>query len=135
MDSYNLFIYQLQLLQRFRNDISTKWNDAASRDINLRYLNPHEEDCEHMVNALMVQNEMLDNLKARIVGAEKCIGTARSISNSIMAKCRDADEDEQRVYAILEIADLRIAEVSDAMPTLTVMLNQASQCCHGVPVQ
>ena len=36
-------------LQNFRSDIRSSWEDEASKELNSRYLNPHEDDNQEMI--------------------------------------------------------------------------------------
>ncbi len=53
-------------LKEYRKDIQGHWNDAASREIGARYLNPHEEDDKEMLKELGEQKDKLEELNQRL---------------------------------------------------------------------
>ncbi len=51
-----------RVLQDYRKDIQYQWDDNASKELNLRYLNPHEDEDRKMMNLFQLHEEILKQL-------------------------------------------------------------------------
>lgn len=88
------FDHQSRAVQDFRASMWGVWDDSAAREINLRYLNPHESDDAAMRSALTSQN---DHLAVAHTHAERANDHARH-----------ADACSQQIYELVQQANINI---------------------------
>ncbi len=62
---------KMRMLEEYRQDNRKRWDDEASRDLNRRYLNPHEEDLQQMLEFLYSQHNALTKADEQLDSAYK----------------------------------------------------------------
>jgi hypothetical protein len=116
-------------LQELRQDIRHVWDDEAAREINGRYLNPHETDNVQMAVALNEQNV---GLRA----AEQHLGLADSLELQIdecaaivEEKLRFARQDLDGSYSNCDQYVHYNAEARSKFPVVQQLIGRANSAC------
>ena len=118
-----------RMLQDLRKDIRPVWDDEAAREINSRYLNPHETDNVRMAEALNEQNE---HLKAAEQHLELANGLELQIAicaAEVAEKLRFAEQDLDGSYSNYDQFVHNNAEARSKFPVVQQLIAHANSAC------
>jgi hypothetical protein len=121
---------QSRVVREFRQEIQGVWDDAASRQVNTRYLNPHEEAASHLVDSLRAQQEALLNTRASLRAA----GDQELAAGELAAKAADnlksAGQQEPTAYSEYENYVSHNGRACQEFPLVVRLLEQANEACE-----
>src|SRR5688572_14612448 len=109
---------QTKALQEFRNAIRNLWDDEASRDLNMRYLNPHQDDSGYMVDGFRQQYKKLLETDTLMDSAVEHAEIAETLSEAIAELIVFVDEDIQTAYQYSEQYKEHIAQAQSLLPEI-----------------
>jgi hypothetical protein len=124
-----LLSQQSRALQDLRRDISHVWNDEAAREINSRYLNPHESDDSRMQMALNNQKELLEQAGQMLESTKEFAQQIEECAAVVTEKLRFAEQDMDNAYSNY---DLYVQYNSDArakFPLVQELIHHANAAC------
>lgn len=122
-----------QELQEFRAFIDSFWTDEASKDINLRYLNPHQDDDRKMNVSLSQQDQALREAEKNLETASEHAQAAGELSLQALQQMEYTEEDIQVAYEHHEQFRSNNSLAVSLLPKITKLVNQANAACEGVP--
>lgn len=118
-----------RVLQELRKDISYVWRDEASREINGRYLNPHESDSDDMVVALGQHHEGLKTVDKHLSTAQELDREVARIATIVEEKVRFANEDLDLSYSAYDQFVHENAESRSRVPGVYELIDRANSAC------
>lgn len=89
---------QSRTLQEFRKEIRFSWNDHAAKELNSRYLYPHEEEDLRLLEALGQQVRVLEEANEKLVKIREHVRTANQLSTKIADILQDVELDIEIAY-------------------------------------
>lgn len=114
-------------LKDYRKDRQRQWDDQASRDINRRYLNPHEEDTQQMLQLLKQQQTLLKQADRQIESARDCRVKIEKLSEEIERLLQFTQQDIQRTYSDYYVYLDNHLEAKSLLPKIRKLIHQANQ--------
>lgn len=134
-DELWLLQQQSRRLQAFRQEISPLWDDHAAKDLNHRFLDPHQSDDSRMVKGVVDQS---DRIKQADVYIEKSVGLASEVaelSTSIQDEIGFCQEDIDMGYQLLEkYSEFRSRSIA-RLPNIEKLIQNACTACQGVATE
>lgn len=112
-------------LQEYRKDIRRQWDDAASRKINSRYLNPHEEDTQKMIKDLIDQKQKLGEINKCLALVHDQGVQANIFSLEIESILCKAQDEIKRSYANYDIHREKYLASKNKLPKVYELINKA----------
>src|SRR5688572_5389709 len=88
-----------RVLQELRRDISVVWEDEAAREINSRYLNPHETDALSIRDEIQEQAELLKQADQKLHGAKEFRQQADHHAKTVAERSQFARQDLDNAYS------------------------------------
>ncbi len=116
-------------LQDYRKDIRKPWQDEASKMLNRRYLDPHEDDSQEMVNFLQQQVEGLEKANLELVKAKDYAKEAERYSQQVEYYLELEKQEVKQAYHSYDLSLEYYAATQAELPTIERLLNQANSCC------
>ncbi|MBA3531140.1 MAG: hypothetical protein H0T73_04375 [Ardenticatenales bacterium] len=126
---------QSRVLQEFRGQVSTHWDDEASREINLRYLDPHHLDDAKMLAALRQQHTALDEGEHKLGVVRDIALTIEEVSVAIEEYLESCKQEVRICYQLLEQYREYHSGAQSLFPKIEALINQANSVCKGVPIE
>jgi hypothetical protein len=83
---------QFRVLKELRANITGSWDDEQLRDMAGRYLNPHEEESDQLIQAFQAQREAIESAERSRMLAEERSVMARMHAMQVMEQFRLARE-------------------------------------------
>jgi phosphoglycolate phosphatase-like HAD superfamily hydrolase len=126
---------QSRVLQEFRREIQGLWDDEAARELNLRFLNPHQNDDQQMLAGLVGQDNALDGAHQRLDAAQGLAVQVEKLSaetNEQLELCR---QDVETCYQLYEQYREYHSGAHALFPTIEELINRANASCKGVPTE
>jgi hypothetical protein len=120
---------QSRALQELRRDIRHVWNDEAAREINSRYLNPHESDDGRMQTALNKQKDLLEQAGQKLESTREFAQLIEECAAVVTEKLRFVEQDMDNAYSNY---DLYVQYNSDArakFPLVQELISHANAAC------
>jgi hypothetical protein len=124
---------QSRVLQDFRLQIRTLWEDEAARDINMRYLSPHQDDNARMIESFQLQRQNLLYTEEKIALSEEHADEAEKYSTEVNLLIEYVDEDIHVAYQFNEQYKGHIAVANSLIPEVEELIESANCACEGVP--
>ena len=121
---------ELRVLQDLRRDISVVWEDEAAREINSRYLNPHETDALSMRAELQEQSELLKQAEHKLQAARKFRQQADNLSKIVAERSQFARQDLDNAYSSYDVFVQYNADARSKLPTIQQLINRANSACE-----
>lgn len=118
-------------LSELRKDIKGIWNDDASRDINRKYLNPHETDAKEVQTALQKQYTYVveaSKFRNQALTAERRVS---DILDKMTRSLNATDREMTLVYSSYEEARKLHARAQDILPQVDQFIQSANSSCEG----
>lgn len=118
-----------RVLQNYRSEIQKIWQDDAAPEINQRFLNPHEEDSEHSLEALTQQLSYLSESDKNFQKAGQILIESNALSGEIEQLIDFSRQEISRGYSeYSNFQDKNSAALSE-LPLILQCINQANSCC------
>lgn len=124
--------YQTKALQDFRARIQSLWNDEASREINMRYLNPHEDDSLKIVVSFKSQYQKLQDTEQKLFSATEHAATIEQLSSEFAQLIDYVDEDIHIAQQLGEQYKSQIANANALVSDIQKLIAEAKANCEGV---
>lgn len=116
-------------LQELRKDIQAIWVDAVARELNGRYLNPHEGDDQQMLAALNRQKDALDQARIKLDSAQTCARQAENHVAEVIDNLQSAEQELENVRNNYETYAHYHATARSNVPTVQSLIRQANSAC------
>jgi hypothetical protein len=116
-------------LQELRNDIRAVWDDEAAREINSRYLNPHEIDGVRMAVALNDQSEHLKTAEEHLKLAASLELQIDEFAAIVAEKLRFVEQDMDTSYSNYDQYVHYNAESRSKFPLVRQLIGRANSAC------
>ena len=117
-------------VQDYRKDIRGLWQDEAAKTLNRRYLDPHEDDDQKMIEFLQKQVQGLEKTNKELVKAKDYALEAERYSQQVEHFLeREKQEVKQAYYSYdrsIEYYGLTQAE----LPNIHRLIQQANRSCN-----
>jgi hypothetical protein len=123
---------QSRVLREFRENIQGLWNDEASRELNTRYLNPHEEDDKQMLGHLQSQLTSLNLSSNSLVAAQQNALKAEKLSLECVETLKLAEEDSATAEQFYEQHRNYLVSAQGRFSEIERLIAQANHACNGV---
>jgi len=116
-------------LQNVRKDIGHVWDDEASREINSRYLNPHEQDDGRMQTAMNEQRELLNQAGRKLESTKELARQIEECAAMVAEKLRFAEHDMDNAYSNYDLYVQYNAEARSKFPLVQELISHANAAC------
>ncbi|HBB89485.1 MAG TPA: hypothetical protein DC047_17915 [Blastocatellia bacterium] len=117
-------------LQALRKDIHHVWDDEAAREINSRYLNPHETDSDRMAIGLREQNGHLKTAEQHLELANSLELQIDECAAVVEEKLRFAEQDMDGSYSNYDQYVHYNAEARSKFPVVQQLIGRANSACQ-----
>ena len=137
LQSDNLWhlMQQSRSLQDFRKEIRLSWDDQASKEINKRYLDPHEEENNYLLDKLRKLSENVALNEKKYKSISNIIREAGALSVELSKLLQNVQEDIQIAYTHhdqsledIEVSKKRIKDTAE-------LIDKANSACDGIPTE
>lgn len=116
-------------LQERRQEIRGIWDDDAAQEINRRYLNPHEDDNNEILESFTQQQTALDEMQEDLRKADEqallAEEQARGVDEALTMVQQETDNAHARHSQHLE----HHATARDIIPTIYSLIEKANTSC------
>lgn len=113
-------------LQEYRNDLHLQWNDEASRELNGRYLNPHEDESNEMFQALQEQIVVLNQICQLLESIYKKSIEVNQLSLEISIILLDAINEINRAYSHYDVYKNNYSIAKSILPKIYDSIDNAN---------
>jgi hypothetical protein len=120
---------QSRVLQDLRKDKRGVWNDEAAREINSRYLNPHEIDSQQMLAALEQQKRALDQTDARLGAAQADAQQADAYAMVVIDKLKFVEQDITNAFSLYDLFVQYNSDARSKLPRVYELIHYANNAC------
>jgi hypothetical protein len=117
-------------LQDLRKDISHVWDDDAARDINGRYLDPHDFEDRRMRTGLTEQQGLLEQSATTLESATDLALQIDECSAIATEKLRFAEQDMDNSYSAYDLYVHYNSEARSKFPLVRELVNHANAACE-----
>ena len=121
---------QSRVLQDLRRDIRIVWEDEAAREINSRYLNPHEADDLSMREEMKEQSELLKQAGHKVTAANEFGRQVEDLSKTVAERSQFARQDLDNAYSSYDVFVQYNADARSKFPTIRQLINRANSACE-----
>ncbi|HKY43771.1 MAG TPA: hypothetical protein VJM50_11830 [Pyrinomonadaceae bacterium] len=119
-----------RVLQELRRDISVVWEDEAAREINSRYLNPHEVDALSMRDEIQEQVELLKQADQKLHAAKEFRQEADNHAKTVVERNQFARQDLDNAYSSYDVFVQYNADARAKLPAIHQLINRANSACE-----
>jgi len=123
---------QSRVLQEFRREIQGFWDDEAAREMNVRYLNPHEDDDTQMTTGLDGQQNALQEAQVKLTSASEHALRAEKLSVEVLEQLELAEQDVSIAYQFYEQYRDYHSHARSFLPEIEKLIAEANSVCRGV---
>jgi hypothetical protein len=120
-------------LQELRKDIQGIWVDTAARELNGRYLNPHESEDQQMLAALNNQKNNLDQTKIKLDSAQTCAQQAARHAEEVIDNLQSAEQELAKVRNDYDRYKQYDSEARSNLPIIQGWIDRANDACPEEP--
>jgi hypothetical protein len=124
-----LMSQQSRVLQDLRKDVGRVWDDEAAREINSRFLNPHEEDDVRMRGGMSEQRSRLERVGRELEAAEVCAQQVNECAAAVAERLRFAEQDMDSAYSNFDLYVHYNAEANSKFPAVRELIRRANAAC------
>lgn len=130
-----LFItrHQGRQLQEIRQRIAPFWEDEAAREINLRYLNPHADENDAMLEGCARQLAVLRATNTELEMAEKSALAVELLASDITEQLDLCEQDLALCFQYFEHYAQATSVTSALFVRIDELISNAFIVCEGVP--
>ena len=119
-------------LSELRKDIKGIWHDDAARDINRKYLDPHESDAQEVQSALQKQYVYVaeaSKFRHQALTAERRVS---DLVDKMTRSLNATDKEMTLVYSSYEESRELHNRAKDILPKVDQLIQSANSSCRGV---
>ena len=120
---------QSRVLQNLRRDIRLVWEDEAARELNGRYLNPHEADDLSMREQMKEQVELVKQAHSQVRQAEEFGQQAEDFSKTVCERTQFARQDLDNAYSDYDLYVQYNSDARSKFPVIQQLINRANDAC------
>lgn len=120
---------QSRVLQELRRDIQSVWDDEAAREINNRYLDPHQYDDQQMLAALNEQKNILDQATLKLVSVHTHALRANQLAEEVTEKLRLTEQDVKNAHSSYDLYIHYNSDAQSRIPLVRRLISQANDAC------
>jgi len=120
---------QSRVLQNLRRDIRLVWEDEAARELNARYLNPHEIDDLSTREQMKEQVELVKQAQKQVREAEEFGRQAEDFSKTVCERTQFARQDLDSAYSNYDLYVQYNSDARSKFPVIQRLINQANDAC------
>ena len=113
-------------LQDYRQDIRSAWDDEASKNLNLRYLNPHEDDNQKALTALKQQQQQLEKTDGEIVKSRQYALEAEKFFQKVEHFLQVNEQEVTQAYHSYNLSLEYYAATRSELSQVERLINQAN---------
>lgn len=124
-----LMSQQSRVLQDLRKDVGRVWDDEAAREVNSRYLNPHEQDDARMRGEMDEQRQLLERAGRELEAAKEFARQADECAAAVAEKLRFAEQDMDSAYSNFDLYVHYNAEANSKFPAVRELIGRANAAC------
>ncbi len=128
-DTIWLMQQRSRTLQEYRRNTEQLWNDDASKDIKMRYLNPHETDSNTFCDLLKDQQNQLQEADKKMEQASALAIEINQLSTEVNRLIDITNQEMQRAYYDYNIYQENYGSATDKFPQIQQLINQANNAC------
>jgi hypothetical protein len=121
---------QSRVLQDLRRDIRIVWEDEAAREVNGRYLNPHETDDLSMREETKEQSELLKQAGQKVTAANEFARQVEEFSKTVAERSQFARQDLDNAYSSYDVFVQYNADARSKFSTIRQLINRANSACE-----
>lgn len=125
-----LMSQQSRVLQDLRKDVGRVWDDEAAREINSRFLNPHEEDDVRMRSEMNEQRQLLERAGRELESAREFAQQADECAAAVAEKLQFAEQDMDSAYSSFDLYVHYNAEANSKFPAVRELIHRANASCR-----
>lgn len=118
-----------QDLQELRDSIQILWDDDAAREINGRYLNPHQDDAKRISLALNTQHEALEHSQLSVHDADRRQARAKELSLVIQQSLALAVHETRQALVNYDQSLHHAALARELVPQIYQYIQAANTSC------
>ncbi len=118
-------------LQDLRKDIRGIWQDEAARELNSRYLDPHETEDQQVLAGLNRQKDALDHAMAKLASAENAVRQTEEYGTSVAEGLKSTEQESQSAYENYNTNARYNSEARSKFPEVKRLIDQANCACSG----
>lgn len=118
-----------QDLQELRGSIRGLWDDDAAREINSRYLNPHQEDTRRISTALLAQNDALEQSQAHVQAAVKHESQAKEFAVIVKQSLEFTAQESRQALNHHDQSLQQTAIGKELLPQISELIQSANSSC------
>jgi hypothetical protein len=118
-----------RVLQDYRKDIQSVWQDDAASEINNRYFRPHEEDSGKCLTALGQQLSSLQQSDEELEAAKQHGLEVNRLSEDIENLLDFARQDISRSHSEYSAFQDQDSAAKAELPIIERFISQANSCC------
>jgi hypothetical protein len=120
---------QSRVLQELRQEIGRVWDDEAAREMNSRFLNPHEQDDARMRGAMNDQTELLKRAGRELDSAKDFARQIDECAAAVAERLRFAEQDMDSAYSNFDLYVHYNAEAVAKFPVVQELIRRANAAC------
>ena len=120
---------QARVLQDLRRDIRLVWEDEAARELNGRYLNPHESDDLSMRQQMKEQVELVNQAHNKVREAKEFGQQAEDFAKTVCERTQFARQDLDSAYSNYDLYVQYNSDARSKFPIIQRLINQANDAC------
>lgn len=120
---------QSRCLQEMRMDIRGFWNDEAARDLNGRYLDPHEIDSQQMLSALEQQKNAIEQAGVKLETAQTYQRQADECAMVVMDKLKFVEQDVTSAFSVYDLYVKYDSDARSKLPRVYELIYNANNAC------
>jgi hypothetical protein len=120
---------QSRRLQDLRHEIEGVWQDSAARDLNARYLQPHQNDDSQMLISYRQQSASLEQAEDNILAAHEHGNTAGQLTLQIEEMLQVSDEELRNAQRCLEMYSGHQSDARAQLPLVQKFIGRANNAC------
>ena len=118
-------------LQDLRKDIRGIWQDEAARELNGRYLDPHETEDQQMLAGLNRQKDALDQSRVELASAENSARQVEEYGTFVDEGLKSIEQKLQNLYENYETYTRYHPQARSKLPEIKKLLDLANSACIG----
>ena len=118
-------------LQDLRKDIRGIWQDEAARELNGRYLDPHETEDQQMLAGLNRQKDALDQSRVELASAENSARQVEEYGTFVDEGLKSIEQKLQNLYENYETYARYHPQAHSKLPEIKKLLDLANSACIG----
>lgn len=120
---------QSRRLQELRREIEGIWDDNAARELNTRYLHPHQEDDLQMGLSYREQQDKLGQAQLKVTAAQEHEASVERLSSQITDTLDIAEEEMQNAHRGYDLYLSYQAESRSQLPLVQDYIRRANSAC------